>query len=85
MGARTYTVVASEGGPPWPAMCVKVGAVLRVENLGPEGFSVSPADKVSCWYEAAVRECRFVKTGTVTFSITHGEAEARSLAVVVVR
>ncbi len=84
-GARTYTVDASEGGPPWPAMCVKVGAVLRVENLGPEGFSVSPADKVSCWYEAAVRECRFVKTGTVTFSITHGEAEARSLAVVVIR
>jgi hypothetical protein len=84
-GARTYTVDASEGGPSWPAMCVKVGAVLRVENLGPDGFSVSPVDKVSCWYEAGVRECRFVRSGTVTFTITHGEAEARYLTVVVIK
>jgi hypothetical protein len=47
LGAVTYTIDASEGGPPWPALCIAVGGVLRVENLGPDGFSVSPADKVS--------------------------------------
>jgi len=56
--------------------------VLRVENLGPDGFSVSPADKVSCWYEAGVRECRLIRTGTVRFTITHSQAP-RPLTVVV--
>lgn len=85
LGAVRYTIDASEVGPPWSELCIAVGGVLRVENLGPDGFSVSPVDKVSCWYEAGVRECRFVRSGTVTFTITHGEAEARYLTVVVIK
>jgi len=79
-----YTVDASEGGPPWIALCLKRDVVLRVENLGPEGFSVVPADTVSCWYEAGVRECRFLKTGTVTITITRS-VEIRPLTLVVVK
>ncbi|MEV4536436.1 hypothetical protein AB0J82_21865 [Asanoa sp. NPDC049518] len=80
-----YGIDAAEGGPPWPALCLKVGAVLRVSNLGPEGFVVSPADAVRCSYEAAVRDCRFLRPGTVTFAITHGDSATRTLTVVVVR
>jgi hypothetical protein len=84
LSATTFTIDASDGGPPWMALCVKLGVVLRVENLGPNGFSVVPADTVSCRYEAGVRECRFVKTGTVTITTTH-PVETRSLTVVVVK
>jgi len=80
-----YPLDASYGGPDWPALCMKVGAVLRVENLGPEGFAVSPRSAVSCVYEAAVRQCRFVQAGTVTFVITHGDSPSRSLIVVAIR
>jgi hypothetical protein len=83
LGAATYTVNAAENGPDWPAMCVKVGAVLRVENLGPEGLSETPSNAVSCWYEGGVHVCRFVKTGTVTFTI-NGQ-QNRSLTVVVIK
>jgi len=79
-----HTVDASEDGPPWIALCVKRDVVLRVENLGPEGFSVDPADTVSCWYEAGVRECRFLKTGTMTITITNS-VETRPLTLVVVK
>jgi hypothetical protein len=73
------------GGPaPW-AICVKIRSVLRIENLGPEGLTVD-RDMVTCWYEAAVRECTFVKTGTVTFTTRYNsDVEPRSLTVVVVR
>jgi hypothetical protein len=84
LSATTHTVDASDGGPPWAALCVKLDVVLRVENLGPEGFSVDPADTVSCRYEAGVRECRFVKTGTVTITTTRS-GQTRSLTLVVVK
>jgi hypothetical protein len=80
-----YPIDAAEGGPPWAALCLKVGAVLRVTNLGPEGFVVRPSGAVSCSYEAAVRDCRLLRTGTVTFEITHGDSPPRTLTVVVVR
>jgi hypothetical protein len=83
--APAYPIDAAEGGPPWAALCLKRGAVLRVTNLGPEGFLVRPADAVSCSYEAAVRDCRLLRTGTVTFVITHGDSPPRPLTVVVVR
>jgi hypothetical protein len=81
-----YHLDALDGGPPWRAFCVKVGAVLRVENLGPEGLSVDPRNIVSCWYEAAVRECTFVRPGTVRLTVTRSaEVEPRTVTVVVVR
>ncbi|MEV4619519.1 hypothetical protein AB0J74_12520 [Asanoa sp. NPDC049573] len=80
-----YPIDAAEGGPPWAALCLKLGAVLRVTNLGPEGFVVRPSAAVRCSYEAAVRDCRLLRTGTVTFEITHGDSPPRTLTVVVVR
>ena len=80
-----YPIDASSGGPPWRAECLRIGAVLRVENLGPEGFTVTPPNLVSCRYEAAVRECTFVKAGTVTFTIRYSpDWEPRTLTVVVI-
>jgi len=84
LATAPYPIDAAEGGPPWTALCLKVGAVLRVTNLGPEGFVVHPADAVRCSYEAAVRDCRFLRTGTATFTITHGDSMPRTLTVVVV-
>jgi hypothetical protein len=84
LGARTtHTVDAAANGPDWPALCVKIGAVLRIENLGPDGLSVSPASRVSCFYEAAVHLCRFVRPGTVTFTIAG--LQTRTLTVVAIR
>jgi hypothetical protein len=80
-----HSIDASYGGPPWRAICAKVGTVVRVQNLGPEGFTANPRDLVSCWYEAAVRECTLAKAGTVTFTTRHTpELELRSLVVVAV-
>ncbi len=72
-GIERITFDASESGPPWPALCLKVGSVLRVENLGPGGLSANPSGLVSCNYAAGVHECRFVKPGTVTFTMTGSE------------
>jgi hypothetical protein len=83
--AATYLLDASEGGPRWAARCMYVGAVLRIENHGPDGFAVSPANNVSCWYEAGIRECRFLRAGTVTFTLTYEGQQDRTLKVVVVR
>jgi hypothetical protein len=82
-GAVKYTFDASESGPRPSALCMKVGAVLRLENLGPDGLSVSPANLASCWYEAGIHECRLVKAGTVRFTITI--THDHSLAVVVIK
>jgi hypothetical protein len=82
---KTLTVDAADGGPAaWP-VCVKMGAKLRVVNLGPEGFVVSPTGAVTCSYEAAVRDCRFTGPGTVTLTTTHGDRAPRTQKVVVIR
>jgi hypothetical protein len=79
-----HTVDASVKAPPWPALCLSTRVVLRIANNGPGGFTVSPAENASCFYEAGVRECRFLKAGTVTFSVTNPN-EVRRLIVVAVR
>jgi hypothetical protein len=83
MGAVTFTIDASEDGPPWPALCVAVGALLRLENHGPEGVSWNPSDNVDCAYEAGIRQCRFLGPGTVRFTIVL-DTRTRTLTVVVV-
>jgi hypothetical protein len=80
----TYTINASDSGPRWSAICVKMGVVLWFENHGPDGFVVAPSDAVNCQYEAGVRECRFVRAGTVMFTVTNPN-EARPINVVVIR
>jgi hypothetical protein len=79
----TYTLDATDGGPPWRAICMKLNTTLRIVNFGPDGFAVSPAANVSGWYEAGVRQFRFVKTGTVRFTLTYPDAESRTFTVVV--
>lgn len=79
-----FRVDAAEGGPPWWALCMKVGAVLRVENLGPAGLAVTPRSAVSCNYAAGVHECRMRRAATVSFRVTHDQ-ETRPLTVVAIR
>jgi hypothetical protein len=78
-----YVLDATDGGPPWPSICMKLNTTLRIVNFGPEGFSTSPAANVSGWYEAGVRQFRFVKTGTVRFTLTYPEGGTRTFTVVV--
>jgi hypothetical protein len=81
----TFTIDAADGGPDtWP-VCMKMSGLVRVINLGPEGFQVSPSAAVTCSYEAAVRQCRFTRPGTVTFTTTHGDSMPRTQKVVVIR
>jgi hypothetical protein len=81
-GAVSYTVDASEDGPAWPAPCLGVGAIVRMENLGPGDMDEDPADAVSCSYAAGVHECRLLRPGTVQFTMTR-EEQTRSLTVVI--
>ena len=80
----THVVNVQEGGPPWSAICMKLGAVLRLENHGPGNFTAEPATAVSCWYEAGIRECRFMRAATVTFTVTLAQ-EIRTLTSVAIR
>jgi hypothetical protein len=86
MAAGTkFTIDAANGGPPsWP-VCMKMSNVVRVVNLGPEGFSVRPSNAVTCSYAAAVRSCRFTGPETVTFTTSPGDAEPRTQTVVAIR
>lgn len=84
VGSGTVTVDASAEGPAWPALCLRQSVVLRLTNHGPDNFTVSPQANVTCRYEAGTRECRFTRTGTVTFTITNQPNVARPLIVVVV-
>jgi hypothetical protein len=70
LGAVVHQLDAAGAAASWPPVCLTVGGVLRVSNLGPEGFSVAPAGKVACHYAAGTRECRLLHTGTVRFTIT---------------
>ena len=79
----TYTLDAGADNPPWPAICMKLNTMLRVVNFGPDGFAVSPAANVSGWYQDGERQFHFVKTGTVTFTLTYPEGWIRTFTVVV--
>jgi hypothetical protein len=84
LGTIVHRINAADTGPPWKPVCITVGGVLRFENLGPDGLTMTPQDKVDCWYEAGIFECRLVRTGTVRFTVTRGD-QSRSLAVVVAK
>ena len=62
---------------------MKVGASIVITMIGPDGFSPYPSNTVSCFYEGGSRQCRFVKAGTVTFTITK-ERVSRSFMVVAI-
>ena len=79
----TYTLDATDDGPPWRSICMKRNTTLRIVNFGPGNFTVSPAANVSGWYEAGVRQFRFIRTGTVRFTLTYPDGGTRTFTVVV--
>ena len=83
-GAVVHRIDAADTGPPWKRLCVTVGGVLLVTNLGPDGFSVNSWDNIECNYEAAVRECRLLHTGAVRFTITNAH-QTRTLNLVIAK
>jgi hypothetical protein len=69
---------------PWWSPCLRIGATLRVVNLGPGLLAVTPADAVSCYYEGGVHTCRFHRPASVVFTATR-DTTSRSVTVVAVR
>jgi hypothetical protein len=84
LGTIVHRINAADTGPPWKPLCITVGGVLRFENLGPDALTMTARDKVDCWYEAGIVECRLIQTGTVRFTVNRGEKN-RSLTVVVAK
>lgn len=65
-----------------PSLCVAVGAVLRIENIGPGEVTTDAPDRVDQNYEAGIVEIRFVRAGTVVVTIPQG-GESHGITVVV--
>jgi hypothetical protein len=84
LGTIVHRINAADTGPRWKPLCITVGAVLRFENLGPDSLKITPRDKVDCWYEAGVVECRLIQTGTVRFTVTRDDKD-RGLTVVIAK
>ncbi|WP_125805627.1 hypothetical protein [Actinoplanes sp. ATCC 53533] len=69
---------------PWWSPCLRVGATLRVVNLGPGLLKVTPADAVTCYYEAGIHACQFRRPASVVFTATL-DSTSRSVTAVAVR
>ncbi|SNY64373.1 hypothetical protein [Paractinoplanes atraurantiacus] len=68
----------------WWAPCLRLGATLRIVNLGPGLLARAPADAVSCYYEAGIHTCQFRLAASVTFTATRDTA-TRTVTAVAVR
>jgi hypothetical protein len=64
-GSGTTVRVSAADELPWWSPCLRVGATLRVEDLGPGALTVTPAAAVECHYEAGVHACLIVAAGTL--------------------
>ena len=64
------------------SMCVRVGAVLRLQNLGPGELTAEPASLVRPRYEAGVHDTQFVGTGTVSLRFLQGDDEVEITVVI---
>jgi hypothetical protein len=67
-------VVSAHDAMPFSGRCVRVGSHIRLEDVEPQGFTVNPANAVSCLREPAVSRCRFTKTATVGFTFANRPA-----------
>jgi hypothetical protein len=67
----------------WWAPCLRIGATLRVVNLGPGMLARSPADAVTCYYEGGVHVCQFRRPASVVFTATV-DSTSRSVTAVAV-
>jgi hypothetical protein len=76
-GAVTHSVDVSQPGPPAP-LCIAVGGVVRLVNLGPGQQTAQPSTAVNCYYAGGVHQCRLIRAGTVRFTLA---PDARVLTV----
>lgn len=67
-GAVVHTVDAARPGT-LPRLCVAVGGVVRVVNIGPGSLRAQPASMVDCFYAAGTYQCRLIRTGTVRLTL----------------
>jgi hypothetical protein len=68
----------------WWAPCLRIGATLRVINLGPGLLRAAPADAVTCRYAAGIHACQFRRPATVVFTATL-DSGSRSVTAVAIR
>ncbi|MBW6434485.1 hypothetical protein KZ829_12150 [Actinoplanes hulinensis] len=68
----------------WWSPCLRIGATLRVVNLGPGLLTVTPAGAVNCYYEAGIHACQFRRPASVVFTAAV-DAATRSVTAVAVR
>ncbi|GGN90311.1 hypothetical protein GCM10010112_75600 [Actinoplanes lobatus] len=68
----------------WWSPCLRIGATLRVVNLGPGLLTVTPADAVNCHYEAGIHACQFRRPASVVLTAAV-DAATRSVTAVAVR
>jgi hypothetical protein len=73
-GAVVHTVDAAPPGP-LPRLCVAVGGVVRVVNIGPGSLTATPSTMVNCFYAAGTYQCRLIATGTVRLTLAPGARE----------
>jgi len=67
----------------WWAPCLRIGATLRVVNLGPGMLTRHPAGAVTCYYEGGVHACQFRRPASVVFTATI-DSTSRSVTAVAV-
>jgi hypothetical protein len=79
-GAVTHTVDAAQTGS-LPRLCVAVGGIVRLVNIGPGSLTAQPSTAVDCFYAAGTYQCRLIRVGTVRLTLL--TPAARVLTVVV--
>ncbi len=68
------------------SLCMEVGGVLIVRNIGPgddNGFSVTPESMTDGFYEAGAISTRFVRPGTATVKFPREDGNIHTITVVV--
>ncbi len=85
MGAVEYDVDTNDEMLPG-SLCMEVGGVLIVRNIGPgddNGFSVTPESMTDGFYEAGTISTRFVRSGTATVKFPRDNGSIHTIKVVV--
>lgn len=83
LGRVIHTIDGNDNAGLPEALCVTVGAVLRIRDVGPEVVSAQPAEKVAQDWEAGIANCRFLGSGTVTVMLDQSEWSHRITVLVV--
>jgi hypothetical protein len=73
-GAVVHSVDVAQPGP-LPPLCVAVGGVVRLVNIGPGSLVAQPSTMVNCFYAAGTYQCRLIRSGTVRFTLAPGARE----------